>query len=130
MVKEPWLKDLLMESCAVEAAIERTGDVVDQILLGGSGVDAVGIKALIENQSLEYLLAVDDQCGIVKREASHAKIALDPVLTVGENQVVKSALADLPQMKFGELQGQGTNTAVSFDGGDSYRFSVPKGFCR
>ena len=57
-VEKPRLEDLLVQTGAVEAQILASGDVCFQILVGGSGVNAVRVEALIQHQPLVDGLAV------------------------------------------------------------------------
>ncbi len=53
MVQEALLEHFLVQPGAVETGFQAELDIVDQRLLAGGGQDAVGVKSLVEHQSLE-----------------------------------------------------------------------------
>ena len=103
MVKETRLKYLLMQSRAVKAAVHRTQNVGDQLVIVGSCVNALGIKALVKHQSLKYLFAVEHERAVLDRHASHTKIALNLILANCQLQVVQPSVANFPKIKLLQL---------------------------
>ena len=110
IVEEAGLKDLLMQSCAIESARHRALDVAQQLLVDRSGVDSVGIEALVEDESLEYALAVEIKESVLDLNRAHTEICLDLVVADRDGHIVKSARADLPKVDLGELDGHGSHT--------------------
>ena len=59
MVEEALLEDLLVEACPVEACSHREPDVVLERLVGGCAPVAIRIEALVEDEALIELLAIE-----------------------------------------------------------------------
>ena len=70
MVEEAFLEDLLVEPGAVEAGGQGQVDVPDEVSIGGGGVQAVGVEALIQDQSLEHGLAVDAKLHAIQADGT------------------------------------------------------------
>ena len=87
-----------MQTRAVESCCHGEADVVLQCLIGWRRVDAVRVKALIKNETLENGNAVDQETIAVKFYLTQAKIALYFIITEGQFQVVQISLARLPQV--------------------------------
>ena len=108
IVEEAGLEYLLVESCTVEAEIHRIDYILLKSLIGRSGIDTVGIEALIKNESAEYVLAVNEEAFLVHRYGTETEISVDLIknllaVTNGEYYVVKSAVANLPKMLLGKI---------------------------
>ena len=117
-VEEAGLEHLLVQACAVEAHGHGAQDVVLQFVIGGGGVNAVGIEALIKDQALEHRLAVDFAGVAVQHNAAQAEIGLHfidgfAVQFQGDRQIVQIGLAHIPQVGVGQLQRQGDVPAVA-----------------
>ena len=115
VVEEARLKDLLMQSRAVEAARHRELDVLFEIRVGRGRVNAVRIEALIKHEALEHRLSVQSELHTVERDASETEIALYRVVAEGQDEVVQSALSELPEVLFGELYRRGEASADAVD---------------
>ena len=107
-----------MQSCAVEAEFHGFEDIVFEILVGRRGVDAVGVEALIQHPTAEHDPPVDAEGSADQRNASQTKIACYAVNGLAAARkdvfhVVEVAHADVPQVLFGERDGDGN--AVSGD---------------
>ncbi len=46
-------------------------------ILGGSGVDALGVEALVQDQTLEHALAVDEEALAIQGDLAEAEVAAD-----------------------------------------------------
>ena len=103
MIKESFFKHFLVKPCAVKADCNRKLDVIFERFICGSGVNAVGIEALVKNKALEHGFAVNEEFIIIKLNVAKPEIALDLILTKGQLKVIKSAAANLPKMNFIKL---------------------------
>ena len=128
-VEETGLEDLLMESCTVEAELHGVDDIVLQRLVGGGGVDAVGIEALIEDPSAEDTLAVQEELALGEGYLAKTEVGVDgiknlAILFHGEGKVVESARADLPKITLGKGDRKGSGHAVDGGGGFAHRLAL------
>ncbi len=103
MIEESLLENLLMQSRSVEAGGERYFYIFYHVAVVGSGVYSVAVEALVENKALENGLAVDEIFKSVEADVAQTEIALDGVAAEGDDKVIESAAADLPQVFFNEL---------------------------
>ena len=69
----------LMESCTVEAELHGSLDVEDESLVGGSGVNAVGIETLVQDQPLIETIVVQVHNAVPHFHLAHTKIGIYPV---------------------------------------------------
>ena len=127
MVQEPGLEDLFVEPGAVEARVVRELDVFYQVLLGGGGVDAVGVEALVQHGAQEQGLAVEQELPALKLGGAQAEVALHPVLPEGEGQIVQAALPGLPQVGLRQIQLGGEEAPGQGQGHASHLFAFPTG---
>ena len=116
-VQETLLEHLLMQPRAVEAHGHGQLDVAAQRVVGGRGVDAVGIEALIQHQPLEYRRTVDQALLAVKGDRAQGKIAVHrvdgfAVFQQRQLQVVEVALTRRPEVNVIDLQRQAGVMAV------------------
>ena len=103
VIEESLLKNLLMQSRSVEAGGERYFYIFYHVAVIGSGVYSVAVEALVEHKTLENGLAVDEILKSVKADIAQTEIALDGVAAEGDDKIIESAAADLPQVLFDEL---------------------------
>ena len=127
VVEEPGLEHLLVEPRPVKARREGQLNVLNQVLLGGGGVDAVGIEALVQHHPLEQGLAVYQELLPLEAGVPQAEVAVHPVLPKGELQGVKAALAGLPQVGFLQLQLGGEEAVLYPQGLLPHRAALPGG---
>ena len=99
MIKEAGLEHLLMQTRAVEARRHGQADIVLERFVRGSGVDAVRIKALIQDQALEHGFPVDEEAVSVQLHLAHAEVAVHAVFSEGKGEVIQPSGSGLPQMK-------------------------------
>ena len=79
-------------------------NVLNHSLLGRSGINSVGIEALVKNKALEHGLSVDEEFLTVELYVAQAEIAVNLILIEAKLKIVKSALTDLPEIGFLEVE--------------------------
>ena len=102
VVQEKGFKDLFVKTGAVKSRRHRQINVESELIRVLCGVDSLGIEALVENETLEYVLSVEIEARFVKPDVSHSEITLDFILSKGQHKIVKTAVSKLPQMKLGQ----------------------------
>ena len=105
-----------MQSRAVEAARHGEFDVLFEVCVDWSRINATRIEALIKHEALEHRLAVQSELHAVECNASETEIALYRVIAESQDEVIQSALSELPEVPFGELYSRGEAAdAVNLD---------------
>ena len=104
VVEEARLKDLLVQSRAVEAHRKRTFDICLQFVVSRCRPDAVRIEALVEHETLEDSFAIEDHCTAIVINVAQTEVRRNRILTKHHIDIIEVALADVPQMLF--LQGK------------------------
>ena len=100
MVKETLLENFFVKPRAVEAHRHGTLDIGEQCFVARRGINAVGIKSLIENEFLKHRNFVDEEFISVEPHAPQSEITLYAIFAIAQPKIVKSAFADFPKMFF------------------------------
>ena len=106
VIEQARLEDLHVQSRAVEACRHRQLHVPAQRVVGGRGVDAVRIVALVKHEPLVHGLMVDLDRVAVHAHVAHAEIRRHRVRACRDLQIVEVRLPDVPQHRLRYVQPQ------------------------
>ena len=98
VIQKPFFKDLFVQTGTVISQCHRKFDIFLKIFIGGGGINTVGIKALIQNQTLKNTLTVDQEFHSVQLHLTQTEITLYPIFTKGKGNIIQISLTHLPQM--------------------------------
>ena len=125
------LENLFVEARAVEPEFHRQPYVLVEAADVGRGVNAVLIKALIENKSAENRTPVKVELTVAERYRAHTEIGINLVKHVfavfqREFKVVKIALSQIPEVHFAESEVESDVTAIEVHGSLSHGFAAER----
>ena len=134
VVKRERLENLLMQTGTVETHIHGNFDVLNKSVGVGRGVNSVLIEALIEHESAEHRLAVEQEFHSVEHYRAHTEIRFDfvgdfAVIDHLYSEVVKSAFAEFPQMQFVEFNGRDRAAVGHLKASFALLFAIIERFC-
>ena len=105
VIEEAGFKYLLVQPGSVEACRHGKADIIYQSLIGGRRINAVGIESLIQDQTLEYGLAVNQEAVAVQLHFTEAEVAAHLVIAEGKLQIIKASCPCFPEMDFAQGDG-------------------------
>ena len=113
MIQETGLEHFFMQTRAVEACCHRQLHIVFQRFIGRCGINAVRIKSLIQNESLEHGFSVNQHLFPGNCDIAQSEIAVNSIFPKSNCQIIQSACSSLPQMHFGKRQRHNNISASS-----------------
>ena len=115
-----------MKSCAVKSCVKRNLYVVNECVLIGSGVNTVGIKALVKHKALEHGFAVKPELYSVKANTAKAEITFNLIFSEFKLKVIKLTVADIPKMLFFKVKVKADAAALGRSACRTHYFAVKK----